>query len=98
MYWIDVTVENNTTKPIKTTINKGTVFEVKSLNSGAQCLVVERDVHFTIPPGVKVIKVPAHCMNRDASIPHHVPGLLTPFRFSKSFLNQQHLWSQINRG
>jgi hypothetical protein len=53
MYYVDIDLENKTSRPITTTISKGTVLEVKDLTSGVQCLVAERDVVVHLPPGTK---------------------------------------------
>jgi hypothetical protein len=96
MYWIEVTLRNDTGGPMTTTIPKGTVVEVADARMQSQSLVVQRDVRVTLPPGQHTIKVPGLCLNRDLASPSGVPGRLTVFRLAAPFQTQDEVWNLIS--
>lgn len=96
MYWIEVTIRNETGAPTTTTIPKGTVVEVADPRKRSQALVVERDVRVTLPPGEHTIKLPGYCMNQDLSVPSSDPGRVTIFRMTAPFHSQNDVWGLIN--
>jgi hypothetical protein len=98
MYYVDIDLENKTSRPITTTISKGTVLEVKDLTSGVQCLVAERDVVVHLPPGRSVAQIPALCLNSERAPPSMNPGRLTPFAMTAPFVTQTDVWNRINKG
>lgn len=98
MYWIDVDIENNTSKSITTKIPMGTVLESNDPGLTVQCLVVASDVLIHIPPrSKKTVKLPALCMNKDLSSPHNTPGKLTPFALRSVFDSQADVWNHIGK-
>ena len=96
MYWIKVTIRNESGRPITTTIPKGTVVEVANPHERSQSLVVERDVVVTLPPGTHTIKLPGLCLNKDLSSPSMTPGNLTVFRLTATFTTQSDVWKLIS--
>jgi len=94
MFWtIEIKLKNEDNEQHRLTIPKGHVFEKKSIGTGIQNVAAAHDYPVVLPPRSEIAMViEVFCINQHLSPPSGSYNL-TCFKISKSFANQQDLWS-----
>jgi hypothetical protein len=79
-YWVEIEVNNPTSKPHVFTIPKGRMISPKDINSKVQNLVVTNDRTVTVPANGKiVVTVPTECTDRHYPPPTNTTMEITTF-------------------
>lgn len=97
-YQLRVTITNPGTRPRRTVIYGGTVFEVQDPFSRVQNLVAVDDTVVTVAPGQsEVIEVDTWCLNQSFAPPRNTPMRPTALTMAQAYSSQTDLWIDMNQ-
>lgn len=93
---LEITLENPSSSPLRTTIPAGTVFEVEDAFARIQNLVTATETTVHLAPGsTETLTLPAFCMNERYRAPLDTPMRLTPLVLESPADSQGQLWAEL---